>query len=76
MKNVDPNSTTLKSFVKAWMREHAVRHVDSCGELDLTGLAETAAEEFEVYLPDPDATIPEWVFEMATTVAELRKVYA
>lgn len=75
MAVVDINSPVLKSFVKAWMREHAGHHVDSCGELDLTGLAETAADEFEVYDADPDATIPEWVFDMASDVSQLRKEY-
>ena len=76
MAAVGINSSVLKSFVKAWMREHARHHVDLCGELNLTGLAENAADEFEVYGADPDATIPEWVFDMASDVAQLRKEYA
>jgi len=74
--NIDPNSPTLKSFVKAWMRTHTNEHVDSCGEVDMTRMAENAADEFEVYLPDSDATIPEWVFDMAVDVAIMREEYA
>jgi hypothetical protein len=68
MHNVPNDSPTLKSYVKSWMRSNTDEHLD-CGEVNLTGLAENAAHEFDVYEEDSEATIPEWVFEMAVDVA-------
>jgi hypothetical protein len=75
MKNVDNNSPVLKSFVKSWMRSHANEYLDECGELNTTRLAEDAAEDFELCGDDLQATIPEWVFETATDVGEIRKQF-
>lgn len=76
MAAVDINSSVLKSFVKAWMREHANKYIDQCDELNITLLAEHAAYEFDLYLNTPDATIPEWVFDMSFDVDIIRKEYA
>ena len=67
---VNINSSTLKSFVKSWMRTNAKDFVNNCNELDLTGLSELVAAEFDIYMGD-ELTIPEWVYEMAVDVKEL-----
>jgi hypothetical protein len=74
--NIDPDSPTLKSYVKAWMREHTSEYVDPCGEVDMTRLAEQAADEFDMAGDDFQATIPAWFFDMAVDVAIMREEYA
>jgi hypothetical protein len=51
--------------VKKWMQEYHADYIDSCNETDHTGLAEAAAEEFDLYENDSEATIPEWIFDLA-----------
>lgn len=69
-------SKLKRSFVKYWMRESIDAYVSCCDEVNLTQLAEDAAQEFDLYEDDSDATIPEWVFELSSEVAEMRKQYA
>jgi hypothetical protein len=54
-------------MAEAWsfMLNAALDHLDECGEVDCTGLAETTANVYELYEDDPEATIPEWVFDLA-----------
>lgn len=59
--------------VLCWMHRVAPTHMDGkTGEVNTTGLAEAAAEEFDLYLDDPDATIPAWVHDAAVLV-EIRR---
>lgn len=51
--------------VQTWMRMHSLEHLDPCGEVNNTELAEAAAVEFNLHEDDADATIPEWVFDCA-----------
>lgn len=55
---------TTPEEVRRWMSCNAKQYQD-CGETNATRLAEGAASEFDLYESDEDATIPEWVFEMA-----------
>ena len=52
-----------KSEVIRWMRLHKHEYIDECNELNYTGLAEAAAQQFNLYVNGSD--IPEWVFEEA-----------
>lgn len=61
----------LQGKVKKWMRMNLETYRDSCGEVNLTALAEGAAEEFEIDgeggpLDDPDS----WIWEFAVKVSE------
>jgi hypothetical protein len=55
--------------VNRWMSLNREDYIDQCGELDCTKLAEEAADMFNLYENDDEATIPEWVFEMAAELA-------
>lgn len=59
--------------VTRWMKRVIGEYIDMYDAVDCTKLAEDAADEFNLYEDDDDATIPEWVFEIAS---ELSTEYA
>lgn len=60
----------IEAKVSRWMIANLDRYVDNCNEIDLTRLAEDAAEEFHLYDDDVNFSIPECVFDLAVTVVE------
>lgn len=59
--------------VKNWMTRELQNNssdYDDCGEVNCTRLAENAAQAMDLYLDDPDFTIPSEVFDAAVMVAE------
>jgi len=59
-----------KTAVLTWMRNAAPNYVDRMtGEVNATGLAESAANNFNLYENRTDYPIPEWVFDLAAEVA-------
>ncbi len=65
------DSATQRANVRRYLSANTSEHVDpKTGEVNLTLLAESAAQRFDLYEDDADATIPEWVFDMAVEVAE------
>jgi hypothetical protein len=58
-----------KTHVKRWMRAHREEYRDQCMEINCTGLAEAAADEFNIYENTSDYKIPEWVFDFAVDVS-------
>jgi hypothetical protein len=54
-----------RNKVRLWMRLHVEEYRDECGEINCTKLAEDAAQEYNLYQTDEQATIPEWVFDLA-----------
>jgi hypothetical protein len=60
----------MKSKVRNWMRREVLNYLDDCNEINCTKLAEDAADEFNLYVDDPEeGTIPEWVFDMSFQVS-------
>lgn len=57
----------LSKRVKSYMRREAQIYVDSCGDVNATELAESAAAEFDIYADEND--IPDWLFDLAAEVA-------
>jgi hypothetical protein len=55
--------------VKKWMKKNKNQFIDSCNEVNLTALAEAAAEEFNLYIVDMDYMIPDEVFDLAVEAA-------
>lgn len=52
--------------VKRWMVANRQEHIDpKTNELNCTSLAESTAQEFDIYENDIDFPIPEELFEMA-----------
>lgn len=61
--------------VRAYMQREATEHVDwDTNECSATGLAEDAAEEFNLWGPAPEYEIPEWVLKIALEVATTEEV--
>jgi len=57
--------------VFTWMLNNKHDFVDKkTDEIDLTKLAEAAADHFDLYGDDDDATIPDWVFDCAVEADE------
>ena len=56
-----------------WIWSNMDEYRNDCNEVDLTTLSEAAAEEFGHFLDDAAYTIPEWVFHLTSTLAELRE---
>jgi hypothetical protein len=57
---------SVEQNVYVYMMNNYAYHVDpSCNVLNLTHLAEDAAEEFNLYEDEIDFVIPEWVFDLA-----------
>jgi hypothetical protein len=76
MARVNPESRVLKSYVRGWMRNNLRSYVDRCGEINCTLMAENAADEFDVYLGNPEYTIPTWVFDEAVDAVEYGRTHA
>lgn len=59
-------NTQTKLAVLRWMKSVAAEHVDECGEMDCTTLAENAADEFhaDFWLDDRN----HWVWDLAVGV--------
>ncbi len=58
-----------KSKTKRWMEQNVDDHVDhSTDEVNSTGLAEAAANEFDIYEDTRDYKIPDEVFDLAVDV--------
>jgi hypothetical protein len=70
-KQAIESSSHPRYKVLCWMHRNAAQHIDRCNELNTTGLAESAADEFDL-CQDDDGTIPEWVFDAAVLV-EIRR---
>ena len=64
----NPNKLGCMSWMRNELRFDPDAY-DDCGEIDRTLLAENAADALELYADDFDATIPEWVFELAHDIA-------
>jgi hypothetical protein len=61
----------LQGKVKKWMRANLETYRDGCGDVNLTAIAEGAAEEFGIDheggpLDDPDS----WILDLAFKVSE------
>lgn len=54
--------------IKNYMHSIALDHMDSGGEINLTTLAEDAANQFDLYTGDK---IPEDVFELSYNVVQM-----
>ena len=60
----------MRNKVENWMRREVQEYLDECNEINCTKLAEDAANEFNLYVNDPEeGTIEEWVFELAFQVS-------
>lgn len=55
--------------MRRWMEQHVEEHIDDVNEVDATGLAEAAAEQFDAYEDRRDYKIPEEVFDMAAEIS-------
>ena len=67
---------TATWFVKtrAYMHQEVRRHVDPyTNEVNATALAEAAASLFDLYGPEPDYDIPDWVYECARGIADMHE---
>lgn len=61
----------LENKVRRWMKRNKQEYTDpQTGELNSTLLAEAAAVEFDLHDHDVDATIDDWVFDLAVEVDE------
>ncbi len=61
-----------KNKAKQWMLRNISDYVDRMtGEVNETGLAEGAAQEFDIYGPPPDYEIPEELFDLSFNVGEV-----
>lgn len=58
-----------KTKVRRFMRLHRTAFIDKCGGVDATGLAEVAAQQFDIYDDKVFFNISEWVFDMAAEIA-------
>ena len=59
-----------KTKTKRWMEQNVKDYVDrKTDEVDATGLAEAAANEFNIYENQQDYDIPEEVFDLAVDVS-------
>lgn len=58
----------MRNKVKRWMENNRSEYIDDCNEVNYTGLAEGAAQEFDLYEDNEEATIPEWVFDLALLI--------
>jgi hypothetical protein len=72
--HAEPTAEQRKQ-AETWMREVLSDDYDhddllDCGEVNRTRLAEECADALDLALDDADATIPEWVFDLAHEVAE------
>ncbi len=70
MKITDMENPTSeeKSKVRKWMVAEEQSYTDGrTGEVNCTELAEAVAANFDIYLDD-EATIPEWVFDLASEI--------
>lgn len=66
------NLLATKAVVKKWMRLHAKDHVDhKTGEVNATGLAESAADAFNLYEDRRDYTISEVLFSWSLEAASI-----
>jgi hypothetical protein len=75
--NSNSNSKTTENTVRRWMRAHLLNpdgfdepFDDTTGEPIATKLAENAAQKFELCEADDEATIPEWVFDVAAEITD------
>lgn len=55
--------------IRRWMGQHVDEHIDDVNEVDSTGLAEAAAEQFDAYEDTRDYKIPEEVFDLAAEIS-------
>lgn len=67
------NDNTPDQATSRKVRNYMRQDIDNCvdpqtNEVDCTKLAENAAQQFDLYLDDDAATIPDWVFDLAVDV--------
>ena len=67
---------TTKQIVYRWMQNHASEHIDNCGEVNTTYLAEAACQEFDAFGPAPTYDAPEEYFDWAVEVEAWYFCYA
>lgn len=56
--------------ITRWMKQNATAYNDGYGSINMTELAEAAADAFNLHGPAPRYDIPEKVFEIAFDVSE------
>ncbi len=59
-----------RATVKAYMLSCADEHIDNCGEVDMTNLAEDACQNFNAWGPYPNYNAPDEFFDWAFEVTE------
>lgn len=59
-----------REHAEHYMRLRVEEHIDSCGEVNMTALAEETADAGDLYEDDIEYGIPEWVFELAYDIAQ------
>jgi hypothetical protein len=62
--------SSIEKGVRFWMRKNVADYLDECNEYDCTRLAEDAAQKFDLYEGDDNATIPEWIFEASFAIVQ------
>ncbi len=68
LQTAAPKTPDMKA-IRRWMEQHVDDHIDDVNEVDATGLAEAAADQFNAYEDTRDYKIPEEVFDMAAEIA-------
>ena len=64
------NDRKKKMLALSMMLKTVEHFIDDCGEVDCTRLAENTADVLDIYENDESFEIPDWLFDMAVTVAE------